>query len=44
MVTGMRSYLFAAGTDVTKEIVKGSLVLSSNNPHLVDGVSLLIVC
>ena len=37
MVTGMRSYLFAAGTDVMKEIVKGSLVLSSNNAHLVEG-------
>ena len=37
MVTGMRSYLFAAGIDVTKEIVKGSLVLSSNNAHLVEG-------
>ena len=37
MVTGMRSYLFAAGTDVTKEIVKGSLVLSSSHAHLVDG-------
>ncbi|MEP7153154.1 MAG: MEDS domain-containing protein, partial [Nitrospira sp.] len=37
MVTGMRSYLLAAGTDVTKEIVKGSLVLSSSNAHLVEG-------
>ena len=37
MVTGMRSYLFAAGIDVTKEIVKGSLVLSSSNAHLVEG-------
>ena len=37
MVTGMRSYLFAAGTDVTKEIVKGSLVLSSSDAHLVEG-------
>jgi len=37
MVAGMRSYLFAAGTDVPKEILKGSLVLSSNNAHLVDG-------
>ena len=37
MVTGLRSYLFAAGTDVTKEIVKGSLVLSSSNAHLVEG-------
>ena len=37
MVTGMRSYLFAAGIDVTKEIVKGSLVLSSSNAHLDQG-------
>jgi hypothetical protein len=37
MVTGMRSYLFAAGIDVTQEIVKGSLVLSSSNAHLVEG-------
>jgi hypothetical protein len=37
MVTGIRSYLFAAGIDVTKEIVKGSLVLSSSNAHLVEG-------
>ena len=37
MVTGMRSYLFAAGSEVTKEIVKGSLVLSSSNAHLVEG-------
>jgi hypothetical protein len=37
MVTGMRSYLLAAGTDVTKEIVKGSLVLSSSTAHLVEG-------
>ena len=33
----MRSYLFAAGIDVTKEIVTGSLVLSSSNAHLVEG-------
>lgn len=37
MVAGMRSYLFAAGIDVTKEILQGSLVLSSTNAHLVDG-------
>ena len=37
MVTGMRSYLLAAGIDVTKEIVKGSLVLSSSNAHLLEG-------
>jgi hypothetical protein len=37
MVAGLRSYLFAAGIDVTKEIMKGGLVLSSDNAHLVDG-------
>ena len=37
MVSGIRSYLFAAGIDVTKEIVKGSLVLSSSTAHLVEG-------
>ena len=37
MVTGMRSYLLAAGTDITKEIIKGSLVLSSSTAHLVEG-------
>ena len=37
MVSGIRSYLFAAGIDVTREIVKGSLVLSSSNAHLVEG-------
>lgn len=37
MVAGMRSYLFAAGTEVTKEIMQGRLVLSSDNDHLVDG-------
>ncbi len=33
----MRSYLFAGGTDVTEEIINGSLVLSSANAHLVNG-------
>jgi hypothetical protein len=37
MVTGIRSYLFAAGIDVTKEIVEGRLILSSSNAHLVQG-------
>jgi len=37
MVAGMRSYLAAAGVDVTHEIEKGSLVLSSEQGHLVDG-------
>ena len=37
MVAGMRSHLFAAGTDVPKEIMKGSLMLSAESTHLVDG-------
>lgn len=37
MVAGMRSNLFAAGTDVTKEVTQGRLLLSSDNAHLVDG-------
>lgn len=37
MVTGLRSYLFAAGVDVPKEIMKGSLVLSSETGHFVNG-------
>lgn len=37
MVAGMRSYLFAAGADVTTEVMRGRLLLSSDNAHLVDG-------
>ena len=37
MVTGLRSYLFAHGVDVPKEIEKGSLVLSSATGHLMNG-------
>jgi hypothetical protein len=37
MVAGMRSYLAAAGTDVAHEVENGSLVLSSEQRHLVDG-------
>jgi len=37
MVAGMRSYLAAAGVDVTEEMEKSSLVLSSEQDHLVDG-------
>lgn len=37
MVAGMRSYLFAAGIDVTRELTLGSLVLSSDQSHLIDG-------
>jgi len=37
MVAGMRSYLFASGVDVTSEVTRGSLVLSSNQSHLKGG-------
>jgi hypothetical protein len=37
MVAGMRSYLAATGIDVTHEVEKGSLILSSDLQHLVDG-------
>jgi hypothetical protein len=37
MVAGTRSYLAAAGLDVAQEVSKGSLVLSWDAGHLVDG-------
>jgi hypothetical protein len=37
MVAGMRSYLAAAGVDIAAETSKGSLVLSSDQGHLIDG-------
>jgi hypothetical protein len=37
MVAGMRCYLSAAGIDVAREVEKGSLVLSSDQGHLVEG-------
>jgi hypothetical protein len=37
MVAGMRSYLAAAGVDVASEVETGSLVLSSEQGHLVNG-------
>jgi hypothetical protein len=37
MIAGLRSYLLLAGTLVTKEMSKGSLVLSSSNDHLAGG-------
>jgi hypothetical protein len=37
MVAGMRSYLAAAGVDVTRETEKGSLIMSSEQDHLVHG-------
>jgi hypothetical protein len=37
MVAGLRSYLYAAGVDVPKEVMKGRLVLSSDKTHLDNG-------
>ncbi len=37
MVAGMRSYLAAAGVNVAEEEKKGTLELSSDQMHLVDG-------
>jgi MEDS: MEthanogen/methylotroph, DcmR Sensory domain len=37
MVAGLRSYLAAAGVDVAQEVRRGSLVLSSDQSHLVNG-------
>jgi|SRR5580700_4357457 hypothetical protein len=37
MVAGVRCYLAAAGVDVVREVGKGSLVLSSDQRHLVEG-------
>jgi DcmR-like sensory protein len=36
MVAGIRSYLAATGLDVAQEVNKGSLVLSSDQSHLVN--------
>jgi hypothetical protein len=38
MVAGVRSYLAADGVDVSQEVDKGSLILSSDRGHLVNGV------
>jgi hypothetical protein len=38
MVAGVRSYLAADGLAVAQEVNNGSLVLSSDTGHLVDGV------
>jgi len=38
MVAGLRSYLAAAGVNVAAEVKKNSLVLSSRQDHLVDGL------
>lgn len=37
MVAGLRSYLAAAGLDVARYMDNGSLVLSSEQDHLIDG-------
>jgi len=37
MVAGMRSCLAAEGLDLTEEIAKGSLILTSDRSHLTDG-------
>jgi len=37
MMTGIRSYLAAAGLDLARELERGALVLSSDESHLVDG-------
>ena len=37
MVAGLRSYLYATGTDVSEAIIKGSLLLSSSTDHLLAG-------
>jgi hypothetical protein len=37
MVAGMRCYLSAAGIDVAREVEQSSLVLSSDQGHLMDG-------
>jgi hypothetical protein len=38
MVAGIRSYLSAAGVDVAQEVNRGSLFLSSDQDHLLDGI------
>jgi hypothetical protein len=37
MVAGMRTYLAAEGLDLTKEIGKGALILTSDQSHLLNG-------
>lgn len=37
MIAGLRSFLSAAGVDVDRETRKGSLILSSDQSHLIDG-------
>lgn len=37
MIAAMRPYLLAGGIDITQEVEKGRLILSSNPTHLTDG-------
>jgi hypothetical protein len=37
MMDGLRSYLYAAGVDVEREVRTGALVLASDQNHLVNG-------
>ena len=37
MLQGVRSYLYAAGVDVAREVRAGALVLTSDQSHLVNG-------
>jgi hypothetical protein len=37
MVAGMRSALWAIGVDLDVETARGSLILTSDRPHLIDG-------
>ena len=37
MIAGVRSQLYATGTDVQHELNRGALVLASDGDHLVDG-------
>ena len=38
MVSGLKFYLASAGLDVEQETAKGSLILSSDREHLIEGV------
>ncbi|HXB92323.1 MAG TPA: MEDS domain-containing protein [Puia sp.] len=38
MVVGLRSYLYATGVDVAEETAKGSLILSSDQNHIINGL------
>jgi hypothetical protein len=38
MVAGLRSYLYATGVDVAHEMAAGSLILSSDQSHITNGL------